>query len=105
MKIINDKRFFGMLGFAMRAGKLTVGADLVCKELPSGRVSLVIVSLGASEATRKRLKYKCEYYSVPRIEVDAEPTVLAERLGKSSSTVAIAVKDDGFAKEIAMTVE
>ena len=105
MKLKNEMRFFGMLGFAMRAGKVETGTDVVCTLLPKSTVKLVIIASDASDSTRKKLKNKCEFYNVECIEPDVDSELLSSRLGKSSTTVCVAIKDEGFKDEILKTLE
>ena len=96
------QRLKGMLGFAMRAGKLLVGTDIVCRAMQKrGAVLLVVIAAGASDATRKKLSTKCEFYKIPSVEIDTTPEVLGDLLGKSYAPAAVGVTDEGFAKEIA----
>lgn len=96
----NNQRLFGMLGFAMRAGKLIIGTDLICRALQNGNVKLVLVSKYASEATRKKLLQKSEYYSITAIEADIDTECLGRIIGKTYAPAAVAVTDEGFANEI-----
>ena len=89
-----------MLGFAMRAGKIIVGTDLVCRAMPSGRVKLAVISHEASDSTKKKLTTKCEFYGVRSIVADIEIDELARIMGKSCAVVAVAVTDEAFAREI-----
>ncbi len=89
-----------MLGFAMRAGKLVIGTELVCSSMPRGKVKLVLISSSASEATKKKLLTKSEYYGISTIEVDIDTERLGKTLGKTYSPVCVAVTDEGFASEI-----
>lgn len=105
MNIKNDRRFCGMLGFAQRAGKLVMGTELICHALPRGNIKLVLVSVSASAATKKKLFTKCDYYKVSAIEVDIEQERLGDLLGKSFAPAAVAVADEGFAREIKAAAE
>ena len=96
----SNQRLYGMLGFAMRAGKVIIGTELVCRAMPTGRVRLVLVSKSASEATKKKIFVKSDYYSISAIEVDIDTERLGNLLGKSYSPATVAVTDDGFAAEI-----
>jgi len=92
-----------MLGFAMRAGKVVIGTDLVIAAMKAKgdrRARLVIVSDYASEGTKKRLGFKAEFYNVKIVYPDITPEMLGDTLGKSFSPVAVAVLDDGFAEQI-----
>ncbi len=95
-----NERLFGMLGLAMRAGKVIVGTEQVCLAMPKGRVKLVLVSAGASEGTRKKLRTKCEYYSIKSITVEADIDTLGKILGKTYSPACVGIADEGFAREI-----
>ncbi len=89
-----------MLGFAMRAGKLIIGTELICSSMPRGKIKLVLICSSASDATKKRLLAKSEYYGISAIEVDIDTERLGKMLGKTYSPVAVAVTDGGFASEI-----
>ena len=54
----NNTRFLGMLGFAMRAGRVLLGCDIVISAMQNKKASLVIVSDSASEGTKKKIKFK-----------------------------------------------
>ena len=104
MKNNENQRLFGMLGFAQRAGKLVIGTELICRALPRGRVKLVLVSATASAATKKKLFTKSEYYKVSVIEAQIDTDSLGTLIGKTYSPAAVAVEDEGFAREIALAV-
>lgn len=98
-----NSRLAGMLGFAMRAGKLILGTDIVCRAMPKrggGRVLLVAVSCTASDATKKKLFTKSEFYGIRAIEIPVSIDELGRLLGKSHPTAAVGITDEGFAKEI-----
>ncbi len=101
----NDRRLYGMLGFAMRAGKLVIGTEQICRALPKGKVELVLVSRSASDATRKKLFVKCDFYSISAIEVDIDTERLGKLIGKIYAPAAVAVTDAGFAAEIKKAAE
>lgn len=96
---MND-RVKGMLGLAMRAGKLIIGTEQVCLALPKGRVILVIASDGASEATKKKLRTKCEFYGVKIINSDIEIGELGRILGKTYAPACVGVADENFANAL-----
>ena len=94
------RRLYGMLGLAMRAGKLIIGTELICRAMPKENVKLVVISSEASHLTRKKLKVKSEFYNISAIEVDIDTERLGKLLGKTYAPAAVAVTDDGFAAEI-----
>jgi len=100
-------RLRGMLGFATRAGKVVFGAELVCSELKKGpaRIRLALVSFGASDGTKKKIRTKCEFYGVPQRELPMTGEELGDLLGKSFAPAVIALTDEGFAKEISAALD
>ena len=101
-----DTRLSGMLGFAMRAGKLVLGTEQVCLAMAKtkgGRgPKLVLVARGCSAATHKKLVTKAAFYHIEARELPIDGATLGDLLGKSSMTMAVAVMDDGFAKQICL---
>ena len=96
-------RLYGMLGFAMRAGKIILGADRVASALPekgNGAVRLVLLAADASDGTKKRLTYKCEFYKKEIIVIPLKAEELGARLGKLFAPAVLAITDDRFAEEI-----
>lgn len=96
-------RFLGMLGLARRAGKVIIGTELICRAMPKrgdGSIRLVIISDKASEATRKKLTVKSEFYGIEYIEVSIDTEELGRILGKTYAPAAVAVTDEGFAREL-----
>ncbi len=103
MSLDHNQRLHGMLGFAMRAGKLCIGTPLVCKALAArnkGGIRLVLVSEGASEATKRKVRCKCEFYGVGLWEIPPSPEALGRLLGKTYAPATVGVADEGFAREI-----
>ena len=99
-----NTRLKGMLGFAMRAGKLLVGTDIVCRtaaKQSGGGIRLVVIAAGASASTKKKLSGKCDFYKIPSVEIDTTPEEFGDLLGKSYAPAAVGVTDEGFAREIA----
>lgn len=95
------ERFFGMLGLARRAGKTVLGTDMICERMRArSKPVLVLASREASLGTRNRLKYKCEFYSVSYRVVDATMAQLGKICGAMRPTAAVAITDEGFAREL-----
>lgn len=100
------KRIHGMLGFAMRAGKLVIGTEQVFSSLTKkDYIRLVVFSEGASDATKKKISTKCDFYKVNKLRIPTSPEELGRLLGKDTTPVCIGVCDEGFAKEIALAAE
>lgn len=98
----------GMLGLAMRAGKIVVGTEQICGAMArerQGRPCLVIISEGASEASKKKLSVKAEFYGIDVITVKMDMEELGRILGKTYTPAGVAVIDKGFARQIKLLSE
>ena len=100
MSSVGMERICGMLGLAMRAGKLIIGTDMICRAMPRREVALTVLSKSASSGTRKKLSFKCEFYGIELIEVDIDTEELGRLLGKTYTPAAVAVCDSGIAEQI-----
>ena len=90
-----------MLGFAMRAGKLIIGTEQVLLAMAkTKKPKLVIVSFTASDATKKKILNKSEFYGIKAVQINISQEELGAILGKSYAPVCVAVTDDRFADEI-----
>ncbi len=101
---MNEKRFFGMLGFAMRAGKIILGTDAVVASMsgrPGKKALLVLICSEASDSTKAMLISKSEFYGINCMTVSTSPSRLGDLLGKTYAPVCCAITDAGFAREIA----
>jgi ribosomal protein L7Ae-like RNA K-turn-binding protein len=94
------QRIKGMLGFARRAGKTVIGFDLSARALARGEARLLLTASDASDATKKRVGTKCEFYRTESVTVDISGEELGALLGKSGAVMVVAVTDKGFADEI-----
>ncbi len=87
------------LGLCKKAGKITVGSELVCKALASKHPPcLCIVSTHASENTKKRLYDKCKFYNTPIYELDADTSEISAALGGEAQVAVCAIGEQGLAK-------
>ena len=94
-----------MLGFAMRAGQLVLGADAVCNALRGGGVKLVLLLSEASEGTSERIKKKCDFYKTELLEINECAADIGRLLGKTYAPMVIAVLGTDFAREIGLAVK
>ena len=92
-----------MLGFAMRAGKVHIGAETVSALLSrkgSTDIRLVLIPHDASLGARDKMIRRCTAHGIKCIVTDMDAAALGELLGKLYAPSAVAISDDGFAKEI-----
>jgi ribosomal protein L7Ae-like RNA K-turn-binding protein len=90
-------RVVGMLGLAMKAGKVVIGTEQVIAFLGKGKLKLVLVSGSASDGTKKKMLHKCEFYKTRLSELDIETDELGRLLGKTYTPAVVGVTDENFA--------
>ena len=95
---MNIKKACGMLGLAMRAGKVASGEFGTEKAVKEYKAYLVIVAAEASENTQKKFRNMCQFYKVPYL-VFGTKEELGSIIGKEYRA-SLAVCDENFAKVI-----
>ena len=95
--MINNK-ILGLIGLAMKAGKVSFGSDSVEENIVKNKVKLVIVSKDSSERTKKKFEDICKNYRIPII-VDGDIENLSKAIGKNNKAI-IGIKDINFANSI-----
>lgn len=95
---MNVKKACGMLGLAMRAGKVASGEFAAEKAVKEYRAFLVIVASEASQNTQKKFRNMCQYYKVPYL-VFGTKEELGRIIGKEYRA-SLAVCDKNFAEVI-----
>lgn len=88
-------RIYSFLGIATKAGKVVSGEETCERSLKSGKVFLVIISVDASDNTKKKFSDMCKYRSID-IRYFGEKKLLGRYIGKDIRSVA-AVTGKGFA--------
>ena len=102
-----EMRLRGMLGFAMRAGKVAFGTDLICTAMSShskDRPRLVLIAQDASDGTKKKLLHKAEFYGIQAFIINIDSSELGRLLGKLYAPASVAIIDDRFAEEIGRAI-
>ena len=94
---MND-RLLGMLGLAVRAGKVCFGVFMTEKALDEGIAHLVIASEDIGASNRRRIENKCKEWGV-RLIFYSDKETLSRAAGKKNMPVA-AVCDEGFGNAI-----
>lgn len=93
-----NSNVLGLIGLAMKAGKICFGADSVEENLVKQKVKLLILSKDSSERTKNMFIKLCEKYNVPVI-LDGNIEELSKSIGKANKAI-IGVKDINFAESI-----
>lgn len=95
--MINNK-ILGLIGLAMKAGKVSFGADSVEENILKKKVKLVIISEESSERTKNKFITICEKYNIPII-IYGDIESLSKSIGKSNKAI-VGIKDINFAESI-----
>lgn len=95
--MINNK-VLGLIGLAMKAGKVCFGSDSVEENILKKKLKLVIVSKDSSDRTKKKFTELCEKNSIPII-IDGKIDDLSKSIGKNNKAV-LGIKDVNFADSI-----
>ena len=101
----STKRALGMLGLAMKAGKVVIGTEQVIAFLQKGRLKLVLLSGTASEGTQKKIRFKTEFYKIPVCVLDIDTDELGNLLGKTYSPAVVGITDENFSNAIAKLLD
>lgn len=93
-----NNNILGLIGLAMKAGKVCFGADSVEENVIKQKVKLLIISEDSSERTKNKFINICKKYNVPVI-IDGDIETLSKSIGKSNKAI-IGIKDINFAESI-----
>ena len=94
------KRVLGMLGLAMKAGKVVIGTEQVIAFLQKKKLKLVLLSSSSSDGTKKKICSKCEYYEVLLRELPIQTDELGRLLGKTYTPAVVGITDENFSNAV-----
>ncbi|MBR4235211.1 MAG: ribosomal L7Ae/L30e/S12e/Gadd45 family protein [Clostridia bacterium] len=86
----------GLIGLAMRAGKLACGQDAVRVSLKSHSAKLVLADEASSRGSLEKLEFECTRAGMSMIVLPED--LLSEASGKLCK--AAAITDENFSKQI-----
>ena len=92
------KRIYGLMGLAMKAGKVGYGADMCEEKIKNGEAHLVIIAEDSSSNTKNKFKEFAEKYNI-RIIVIGNMEELSASIGKVNKGV-FTILDEGFSNKI-----
>ena len=98
---MND-RILSLLGLCRRAGKLTLGFDLIAQSITDGSARLVVTASDISKSTGKKLGSLCEKSGVELLALARSKEELSLSLGRLC--VAASVCDSGFAAKLSQLI-
>ena len=93
-------RILGMLGLAMKAGKVVIGTEQAITYLQKGKIKLMLVSSNASDGTKKKMLHKCEFYKTRIEELGIDTDELGRLLGKTYAPAVVGITDENFSRAI-----
>ncbi|MBR6034133.1 MAG: ribosomal L7Ae/L30e/S12e/Gadd45 family protein [Clostridia bacterium] len=93
-----DKRIFGLLGIAMKAGKIAFGTESVIESIEKGKAVFVLISEDASSKSKENMKFLCEKNNVKIVEYGTIENI-SKSIGKQNKSV-ICIKDKNLGEEI-----
>ncbi|MCX7773098.1 MAG: ribosomal L7Ae/L30e/S12e/Gadd45 family protein [Clostridia bacterium] len=100
---MSEDRIYGFLGIARKAGALALGESVAEQAVRRGKAHLVLVTLDASDNTKKKIETACFTHKVPMVAF-GEKEKLGHMLGKAFFSV-LAVTDKGFSDRIHELIE
>ena len=101
-------RALGMMGLAVRAGRVVFGTPMVCEHLKTARSReglLVLEACDTSANTNKRISDRCRYYGVRHIRIPVGTADLAQALGKTGDLAVVAITDAKMAENVVRLLE
>ncbi len=94
----HNQKLLGLIGLAMRAGKVVSGDEGVLAAIKNQKASLVIIAEDASDGTKKKFIDKSSYRDIPH-RIAFEKDVLGHAIGKKTRAV-VGIVDPNFAKKM-----
>ncbi len=93
-----NKRVFGLLGIAMKAGKIACGTESVTETIERGKANLVMISEDASDKSKTNMKFLCNKNNIKIIEFGTIEEI-SKAIGKQNKSV-VSIKDKNLGEEI-----
>lgn len=87
----------GLIGLAMRAGRLTLGGDACLDAIRAGKARLILIDEGVSPGTLKKFRDASEFHGVTLVALKAGQ--LARSVGRPNRMTAV-VQDAKLAEGI-----
>lgn len=95
---VNNNPLLSFLGLCRRAGKMTIGNDVVIDSMKNKESNLVLLAKDLSARTEKGILLAAEKYNVEIKKLTATKEELGFALGKYAAVISI--NDQGFGKKI-----
>lgn len=95
---MNNNQLLGLIGLAMKAGKICFGADSVEQEMKKKKVKLVLIAQDSSERTKTKFQKLCKENQTECLIIGDIET-LSKSIGKVNKAI-IGIEEENIAKQI-----
>ena len=96
--MVDNKRLCGLIGLAMKAGKLVAGTDACLEQMEKKTVKIILVAQDASERTKTKFEQEAKKCNIPIYKVLSIDEI-SKAMGKNNKAV-IGIKEAGFSNKI-----
>ena len=93
--INNENKIYGLLGLAMKAGKLTFGTESCIDMLNKNKIKLLILAKDSSERTIENFQRICKEKNII-VYTFGSKAEISKSIGKNNKTV-IGIRDKNLA--------
>lgn len=100
--MVNNK-ISGLLGLAMKAGKIVFGTEACMQEIQKNKVKLVIIATDSAERTKTNFDIICKEKKIPMFEY-LKIEDISKSIGKNNKAV-IGIRDTNFSREIKKIID
>lgn len=100
--MINNRKVCGLLGLAMKAGKVEFGTEACMQGIEKNKIKLIIIGIDTSERTKMKFRSICSNKKIHILEC-LKIEEISETIGKANKAI-IGIKDTNFAREIVKIV-
>lgn len=93
---MTNNKLCGLLGLAMKAGKIVFGTEACITDINKKKVKLLLIAKDAAERTKTNFRNICEENNIPIYEI-LQIEDISRAIGKDNKAV-IGIKDINFSK-------
>lgn len=97
---MTSKKYLSMLGMARRAGKLSMGHDMVQKAIRERKAKLLIFADGVSDRLVREFDVFCDRFNPNLIGLTIDETMDEIHMALGYKAGVITVNDENFSKRI-----
>lgn len=95
---MTNKKVYGLLGLARRAGKIVFGTESVMQAIEKRKVKAIVIAQDAAERTKRHFIEQAQEKNIPIREVDNMEN-LSKSIGQENKAI-VGIMDGNFSKQI-----